>query len=319
LTPRLLADLSGDRVNRRQPTTMMIRHVEEDAALDPPIRPKKCLNCKICNTFQFTYRIPTLRELFDRDKRLLRAILSIAIIVNVPIGRYILCPFVLFSTWIHELFHGMAALSVGGSIEWLNIYPDGSGLAYTNIPDAMFQRAWVAAAGYQGTAVVGGIMLMFRRTNVGVRIVTGGIGLAMLLTCVLFVRNAFGLAVLLMMGILITFAGWYLPLFWVGELYALLAATTCLNAITSIQVLFFVTESSIGGVSQSSDAMTMQEVTMVRYQLWALIWLVLAFWMTAMGVFLVFEAQDKGLREDTGRNLDMDTFHEDRPLTTELT
>ena len=176
------------------------------------------------------------------------------------------------------------ALTIGGTISWLNIYPDGSGLANTLIPIGAFQRALVACAGYQGTAVAGGIMLMFRRTNLGARVGTCGMGLAMLLTCIFFVGNAFGLVSLLLMGILLLAAGWRLSSFWIGELYALLAATTCLNAITSIRVLFFITEANIGGVVQSSDAVAMQDATKIYAWIWASVWMVLAFWMTAMGV-----------------------------------
>jgi hypothetical protein len=194
----------------------------------------------------------------------MRAIFVIVLLLNVPIGRFILYPFILFWTWIHELFHGLAAISVGGKIDWLNIYPDGSGLAYTVIPDGIFQRVWVAAAGYQGIAIVGGILLMFRRTALGVRVGTCGIGLIMLLSCILFVRNAFGLVALVPIGLLLTLAGLCLTPFGI--------ATTCLNVITSIETLFFVTESNIGGVNQSSDAtMTMQDLTKIPYQLWALI------------------------------------------------
>jgi hypothetical protein len=165
---------------------MMERTIEEDAALEPPIQPSSKCFCKCC-TYRFCYQVPTLRELFKRDRRLMRAIFVIVLLLNVPIGRFILYPFILFWTWIHELFHGLAAISVGGKIDWLNIYPDGSGLAYTVIPDGIFQRVWVAAAGYQGIAIVGGILLMFRRTALGVRVGTCGIGLIMLLSCILFV------------------------------------------------------------------------------------------------------------------------------------
>jgi hypothetical protein len=187
----------------------------------------------------------------------------------------------------------------------LNIYPDGSGLANTIIPSGgAFQSAWVASAGYQGTAVLGGIMLMLRRNNsFGVRAGTCGAGIAMLVTCILFVRNAFGLSMLAVMGILLFVAGWKLPSFWVGELYTLLAATTCLNAISSIRILFFVTESSIGGVVRSSDAIAMQSITKIHAWIWASTWLVLAFWMTAMGVFVTIELYEKGPQHDVSREV----------------
>mmetsp|Transcript_4531 Transcript_4531/g.9229 ORF Transcript_4531/g.9229 Transcript_4531/m.9229 type:complete len:220 (-) Transcript_4531:1718-2377(-) len=191
--------------------------VEEDAAIDTPIRyaskcPSLCCGCR-CN-----YRVPTLQELFDRDKRLLRSILLVVVLLNIPIGSYILYPFMIFSTWIHELFHGLAALSIGGKIIWLNVYSNGSGLAHTSYPAGAFQKAWVAGAGYQGTAIVGGIMLMFRRTEMGARAGTLILGLEMLFTCLLFVRNIFGLVMLILMGIGLVIAGWRLPPFWVSEL-----------------------------------------------------------------------------------------------------
>mmetsp|Transcript_25305 Transcript_25305/g.54459 ORF Transcript_25305/g.54459 Transcript_25305/m.54459 type:complete len:297 (-) Transcript_25305:440-1330(-) len=280
----------------------------EDAPLEPPIQAKSRVPSYCCCSC--SYRVPTISELWARDKRLLRAILVIVILLNAPVGKYLLYPFVIFSTWIHESFHGLAALSIGGKISWLNIYPDGSGLANTIIPLGNFQRAWVASAGYQGTAVTGGIMLMFRRTHIGARVGTCGMGLGMLLSCILFVRNAFGLATLVLMGVLLVIAGWRLPPFWVGELYALLAATACLNAITSIRVLFFVTEANIGGVVRSSDANTMQNITKIPSYGWASAWMALAFWMTAMGVFVTFETREKeGSREE------LEEFRgEDHPL-----
>ena len=73
----------------------------EDAALEPPIqatsRPPWFCPCSC------TYRVPNIKELLDRDKRLLRAIFAIVILLNIPIGQYILYPFMLFSTWIHEV------------------------------------------------------------------------------------------------------------------------------------------------------------------------------------------------------------------------
>ena len=213
------------------------------------------------------------------------------------------------------MYEHTSALSVGGSISWLNIYPDGSGLANTMIPSGLFQRGWVASAGYQSTAIVGGIMLMFRRSNFAARIGTCGIGLGILLSCILFVRNTFGLVMMPLIGLALVLAGWKLPTFWIGELYALLAATTCLNAITSIRVLFFVTEATIGGVVRSSDATTMQSITKLPYWAWATAWMILAFWMTGLGIFITFETKDKDIEA-----LEEFRGEEDHPLalTTEM-
>ena len=209
----------------------------EDIPIETPIQASAfgplCCSCysRFC-CCSCSYTVPTLKDLWTRDKRLLRSILVIVVLLNIPIGQYILYPFMIFSTWIHESFHGIAAISVGGGIEWLNIYSDGSGLASTYTNGSSFQRGWVASAGYQSTAVVGGIMLMFRRSNFACRVGTCGIGFGILLSVILFIRNSFGLIMMAFMGSILVLAGWCLPQFWVGELYALLASTTCLNAIT---------------------------------------------------------------------------------------
>jgi hypothetical protein len=82
--------------------------VIEDIPIDPPIQGPQHNNCCYC-CCHCTYRIPTLRELYQRDKRLLRAIVVITIVLNLPgAGKYVLYPFMIFSTWIHETFHGLA-------------------------------------------------------------------------------------------------------------------------------------------------------------------------------------------------------------------
>uniref|UniRef100_A0A7S2I834 Uncharacterized protein n=1 Tax=Helicotheca tamesis TaxID=374047 RepID=A0A7S2I834_9STRA len=255
-----------------------------------------------------TCKLPTVKETFQEDRRLLRAIAFIIILLNLPYVEFLLYPFLLFSTWIHEMCHGIAALFIGGRVEWLNVYPNGSGLAYTLIPVGKFNSAFVAGAGYQGTAVAGGIMLSFRRTIRGPRWGCVLIGLVMLLSCAVWMRNVFGLAVFLPMGVGLALAGWCLPKFWIGELYALVAATTCLNAITSVHVLFGTTEANVGGVTRKSDATTMEDLFLIPYWVWATIWLLLAFVMTMVGIILVVDSPSSGKNQQSSENQELVEF-----------
>ena len=270
----------------------------EDIPIETPIQASAfgpiCCSCysRLC-CCSCSYTVPTLKDLWTRDKRLLRSILVIVILLNIPIGQYILYPFMIFSTWIHESFHGIAAISVGGGIEWLNIYSDGSGLASTYTNGSSFQRGWVASAGYQSTAVVGGIMLMFRRSNIACRVGTCGIGFGILLSVILFIRNSFGLIMMAFMGSILVLAGWCLPQFWVGELYALLASTTCLNAITSVRVLYSTNGMVNGVVTAGSDSVTMEEVSkVIPSWAWATIWMLVAFYMTTIGICFTIETKE---------------------------
>ena len=95
------------------------------------------------------------------------------------------------------------------------------------------------------------------------------------------------------MGSILVLAGWCLPQFWVGELYALLAATTCLNAVTSIRVLFSPAGMVNGVVTAGSDAVTLQEVSKVIPSCaWATIWMLLAFYMTTIGICFTIETKE---------------------------
>ena len=158
----------------------------------------------------------------------------------------------------------------------------------------------------------GGIMLIFRLTRIGARVGTCGIGIMMLVTCILWVRNLFGLVMLIILGLGLTGMGWGLSSFWVSELYALLSATTCLNAITSIHELFLLKEANIGGVTRQSDATTMEEVLKIPYWIWATLWLVLAFWATFLGVAIVIETQEFANNEVISKST------EGCPLSTEI-
>jgi len=225
-------------------------------------------------------------EFLKRERRLLLAIAAVAVLMNVPVGRYVLYPFLLFSTWVHEMCHGVAALLLGGEIEWLKVFPDGSGLARTLRPEGRMATAFVASAGYVGTAVVGGFMLAVRRVGVVGRVGTAGLGAAILLSVALYVRNPFGLLALLPMGVLLVFAGWKLSDELSGLLYAILAATCCLNAVTSIQALFS-SNLQVGGQPVSgSDAHTVADALLLPYWFWAIAWMGLAFALTTAGLWI---------------------------------
>lgn len=83
--------------------------IEDTPIIDPPIQAQRS-NYRCCGfgCHCSYYRIPTLHELYQREKRLLRAIVIIVTFLNIPFGNFILYPFQLFSTWIHESFHGLA-------------------------------------------------------------------------------------------------------------------------------------------------------------------------------------------------------------------
>ncbi|MCP4867872.1 MAG: M50 family metallopeptidase [Proteobacteria bacterium] len=226
-----------------------------------------------------------MKSLLEKERRLLIAIVVLLILANVPYGRLVLYPFSLFSTWVHEMSHGIAALLLGGEIEWIKVYPDTSGLARTRRPDNAFATAFVASAGYVGTAIVGALMLAARRIEKVGQMGTAAFGGLMLLSVLLWVRNPFGFAALLVIGGLLVAAGLKLKGETAAGLYAFLAAACSLNAFTNIKDLLGRGTMQVGGqVVTHSDANTVAEALLLPAWFWAGSWLVLAVVLTGVGL-----------------------------------
>ena len=58
--------------------------------------------------------------------RLLLAGALVLLLPLIPFGAYVLYPFVILTTWFHEMAHGLAAMLVGWDFQRLVILPDGS-------------------------------------------------------------------------------------------------------------------------------------------------------------------------------------------------
>ena len=234
-------------------------------------------------------RASRFREVSEREQSLVRAIVVLVFLMNIPYGRYLLYPFMIFSTWVHEMCHGMAAVIVGGGVSEIYVYGDGSGLCYSRVSDGPLlpyhlKRAFVASAGYMGTALIGGVLLLFRRTRRGPRRGLAVYSFVILLSCALWIRNQFGIVALILIGIALGLCSWKLPAERVGELYAFLSATCCLNAVDSIWGLFNERDTYVGGEESNTDAETVAEYLFPPYWLWAVIWFVFALVMLFMGL-----------------------------------
>ena len=82
-------------------------------------------------------------EMIKRDGRLLIITLAIIILMNIPFIKWLLYPFSIFSTYVHEFCHGFSALLVGGRVQKLLIFPDASGLAWLFLSSPMAGRHFV--------------------------------------------------------------------------------------------------------------------------------------------------------------------------------
>lgn len=133
----------------------------------------------------------------SENRYLLGALVAVVVLSNIPYGRYLLYPFELFSTWIHETCHGLAALAVGGQFIELHLYADTSGRALSRGIASTWSKTIVASAGYVGTSFLGALLLLLQRPTRFSRSLAG-VTLVVLLVLVSFqVRGWNGILVYL--------------------------------------------------------------------------------------------------------------------------
>ena len=192
-----------------------------------------------------------------------------------PWGPWILYPFTLFTTWVHECSHALVAVLLGGSVRSITIQPDTSGLTRSLMP------AWTPRAGRRRVRRVPRCehrrMLLMAATRVerSAKPILWGIGAFMLFTLVLLdpqpVRRARGRRV-----------GGRAPRARPGSRPAagspgfglsVLAIQVALNAVFDLRALFL--------VHGPSDADTMARLFAVPAWIWAGLWMALSVGMLA--------------------------------------
>lgn len=230
-----------------------------------------------------------IQRTIRRDKPLLCAIAAIVICLNIRYLQYVLYPFMIFSTWVHEMCHGLAAILTGGGVKELFVYKDGSGLAYTWTTGENWKRAFVASGGYVGTALLGGLLLLLRRTHRGPTIGLIFMAFCILLSVAMYVRNGFAIGILITMAVILLICAWKLKARLVAYLYSFLAATCSFNAFTSIKQLFAPGQGYVNGQPVYSDAHTVAEYAGGTYVMWATIWMIFAIVMSTIGLVFALD------------------------------
>ncbi len=100
----------------------------------------------------------------------------------VPFAGLVTWPLRLFSTFIHESSHALAALLSFGSVDSLVVYPNGSGVTWTSGG----WRFLISSAGYLGTTLFGVWMILSARKTTTARWAMGITGAMVLLLTALY-------------------------------------------------------------------------------------------------------------------------------------
>jgi len=207
-----------------------------------------------------------------RQRALVIALLASLVLWNLPFGGFLLYPFKIFATWLHEMAHGLTMLIVGAGFDHLEMYRDTSGLAYGARSVGPLARATIASAGYVGTAAFGALFLILGQGQRGARSILAGLAVALGASAILWVDGTFALAAVAIgaaaFAALAGFGTERVATFAVN----FVAAQACANALLDIRVLFR-SNLVVGGEVVVSDAHNMAAAAFGSPPMWAVIWL----------------------------------------------
>jgi len=207
------------------------------------------------------------------------------VISYMPFGEFVVYPLRLFVTFIHEGGHALAALLTLGSVHRLAIHANASGETYTSGGLSLL----ISSAGYLASTAYGAGLLMVLHDGGRAKAVLT-ITAAIILTLTgFFAADQFSLFIgIALTGLLIWVAiGWSSR--WAHFFLSFLAVQCCLNALYDLKTLFLISATT----NLHSDAVNMQEATMIPAIIWASAWTILS--ILALALALKMYAQNLGL------------------------
>ena len=173
-------------------------------------------------------------------------------------------PLKIFVVMLHEMSHGIASLSTGGTIEKIVLDPYQGGACHCGGGNAFL----TLSAGYLGSLFWGVVLLGLagtkRVSNRTLLTVVGG--LVVLLTA-LYVRNGFGLLFGLGFGTALVLAGRRLGATASRVVLTALGLTSCLYAILDIK------SDVLDRPHLQSDAAMLAEITPLSTTAWGVVWI----------------------------------------------
>jgi hypothetical protein len=186
---------------------------------------------------------------------LLAAAVVLVIIRYVPFGEEALYPLTLFTTWVHEMGHGLTALMLGGHFESLEIFKNGSGLAYSWAGSG-WHHSVVALGGLLAPPIVGAAILALvhgpRRAQIALVVLAGGLVVSM----ILYVRSTAGLVAMPVVAVALA----YVALFafrdsptWRVVVAQVLAVVLALDTVFRMTWYVFQDKVEVDGKVSASD------------------------------------------------------------------
>ncbi len=209
----------------------------------------------------------------SQEEQVGRLVLAGVLVVTLPalpFGSYLIWPFVILTTWFHEMGHGLTALATGNAFDLLVINADGSGYASSRIAleGGGLDRALIAMGGPLGPSVIGAVLILASGAHRYWRPALIVLAAALLLSTLVWVRSVAGWTVLPLLALGIGWIAWRgargLQLFTL-QFLGVLAALSMFNDMDYL----FSEHAMVGGRPMLSDTGAMEAELLLPHWVWA--------------------------------------------------
>ena len=211
-------------------------------------------------------------ELFKRYIALLLIFIAVALLWNTVV----MYPLKIFVVFMHEVSHGLAAIATGGEIVSLEVNQNEGGLAKTRGGS----RFWILTAGYLGSLLWGGFILLLAAMTHYDKVISVLIGIGMVVISIGFGTKMFTYIFGIGFGVVLILFGLFLPEIVNDWLLRIIGLTSCLYAILDIK------SDVLDRSELPSDARKLSEVTPLPTEFWGILWIVIAIGLTFWFLFI---------------------------------
>jgi len=187
-----------------------------------------------------------------------------------------LYPLKIFVVFIHETGHALATVLTGGYVVSMVVTPWESGYVQYVGGNTLL----IASAGYVGSALFGGIMLLLTGRQAWAPTIYAGLAVLFGVVTIWFVRNVFGVVFGLSTTVVFGVLAWKA---WPGTHYII----DVLAVMSSLYALYDLTDFLLLGAR--TDAVILAQITYIPAFIWAMLW-------SAISLLVVYTAGKQSLR-----------------------
>ncbi|KLI64566.1 M50 family metallopeptidase [Aurantiacibacter marinus] len=225
--------------------------------------------------------------------RLILAGVLVLFLPALPLGNYLIYPFIILSTWYHEMGHGLTALATGNGFEMLVLNGDGSGYATSRMAFESYglDRALIAMGGPLGPSVMGAGLILASSARKYWQPELMALAAALVLSTLIWVRSIIGWIVLPLIAAALTWIAWR------GQDWLKRFALQFLGMLGALSMFsdwnYLFSESGIvGGQVMRSDTGAMEAALFLPHWLWAM--LIIGFSALMIGASLKYALNREG-------------------------